>query len=260
MHVIFILALPIFGVLAIVKPHDNRWVHCLIVMLTAVVVSGSLLLFILTKLGPRLYAPVVYDQWFFVADTWLGSPSWRLGQVLATYPLLGWMAKFSYASSFYMTVFAVIVTMVSQGVARGWKCFATVTSQTILAWPFYEMFPACGPVYAFSGFPWHIPKLVAPHVMRLNAYPNCMPSVHMTSALMFGFFLGRWRVGRWLGSVNVALTVLATLGLGEHYLIDLLAALPFTYVLLRVWGWIPRQDANFIEDGRKALEREQVKA
>lgn len=258
MQVIFILALLTFGVLAIVKPHENGWVHCLIAAVTAFAVSGFLLTFVLPKLGPKLYAPVSYDQWFFIADTRLGSPSWWLGRALATHPLLGWLARASYAESLNVGIVAVSATMVSQGVARGWKCYATLTSQAFFAWPFYLMFPACGPAYAFPGFPWHIPKLITPHVLQLSAYPNCMPSVHMSTALMAGFFVSRWRVGRWLGGVYVGFTVLATLGLGEHYLIDLLAAVPYTYAVLAVWGWVPGWDWRTLENQRKAFEQEEV--
>lgn len=258
MQTFFVLTLLTFGILAIVRPRDNRWVHCLIVSVTAFAVSGFFLALVLPKLGTRLYAPVTYDQWFFLADTWLGSPSWWLGRLLATHPLIAWLARASYSQSMNVGVIAVSAVMISQGVTRGWKCYATMTSQAFLAWPFYLTLPACGPVYAFPGFPWHLPKIAAPHVLRLAAFPNCIPSVHMSTALMAAFFVSSWRVGRWLGAVYVALTVLATLGLGEHYLIDLIAALPYTYFLLRAWGWIPRRNSSAPLVQSKAREQEQI--
>ena len=78
---------------------------------------------------------------------------------------------------------------------------------------------------------------VGPHFVGQNDSPrNAMPSLHFALALIVVIAL--WEVGmiaRTLGLTFVALTILATLGFGEHYLIDLVLAVPFA---LGVWCWV----------------------
>lgn len=103
---------------------------------------------------------------------------------------------------------------------------------------FYNVLPACGPVHLFGGaFPMH--PLATADAMRLNIVPvlmtgarNAIPSLHMTWVLLVWWNsrgLARWV--RAIAALFVALTVLATLGTGEHYLIDLVVAFPFSLMV-----------------------------
>jgi hypothetical protein len=102
----------------------------------------------------------------------------------------------------------------------------------------YNLLPACGPVHLLgAAFPWH--PLSTADAMRLNIAPvlmkgarNAIPSLHMTWVLLVWWNsrgLARWV--RTIAAVFVALTVLATLGSGEHYFIDLVVALPFSLMV-----------------------------
>jgi len=102
----------------------------------------------------------------------------------------------------------------------------------------YNMLPACGPVHLFgAAFPWS--PLSTADAMRLNVVPvlikgarNAIPSLHMTWVLLVWWNsrgLARWV--RAIALVFVALTVLATLGTGEHYFIDLVVAFPFSLLV-----------------------------
>jgi membrane-associated phospholipid phosphatase len=77
---------------------------------------------------------------------------------------------------------------------------------------FYYAFPAVGP-----GLTQWIGRTV----------PNCMPSMHMTWALLLAWNArSRWlKITLWTYAVLVAFS---TIGLGEHYYIDLMGAVPFT--------------------------------
>lgn len=99
----------------------------------------------------------------------------------------------------------------------------------------YNMLPACGPVHLFgAAFPWS--PLSTADAMQLNIVPvitegarNAIPSLHMTWVLLVWWNsrgLSRWV--RVIAMIYVALTVLATLGTGEHYFIDLVVAFPFS--------------------------------
>jgi hypothetical protein len=89
----------------------------------------------------------------------------------------------------------------------------------------YALLPACGPYYAFAGFPWSQFDLPAATV-PLNAAPNAVPSLHMSTAFLLLIF-ARTRAGRYLAGVYALAIAAATITTGEHYLIDLIVGLPF---------------------------------
>ena len=89
----------------------------------------------------------------------------------------------------------------------------------------YALLPACGPVYAW-GAEWLRPVNVALVPIRLNAAPNAFPSLHFATALLLLVFAGG-RTRRILALLYAGATALATLTTGEHYIIDLVAAVPF---------------------------------
>jgi hypothetical protein len=104
----------------------------------------------------------------------------------------------------------------------------------------YQVCPAAGPVYLFpKQFPFEVPAvasiLAAPAWMQ--AVPrNGMPSLHFGWTLLLFWNLRRrvWWIALAAGAY-VSLTALATLGLGEHYLADLMAAPPVALALQALW-------------------------
>jgi PAP2 superfamily len=104
-----------------------------------------------------------------------------------------------------------------------------------IAFVLYHFYPAAGPIYAFGqAFPTSLPDPAAlasiPAELAMpGAARNCMPSVHFVWAILAAAEargLGRaWRACFVLFAV---LTAFATIALGEHYVIDLVVAVPFT--------------------------------
>jgi hypothetical protein len=103
---------------------------------------------------------------------------------------------------------------------------------------FYNVLPACGPIHLFGGaFPWH--PLPTADAMRLRVVPvlmkgarNAIPSLHMTWVLLIWW--NSRGLPRWVRAIALAfvwLTVLATLGTGEHYFVDLVVAFPFSLMV-----------------------------
>ena len=95
---------------------------------------------------------------------------------------------------------------------------------------FYALFPAVGPGY----FDWR--HQVAP----TGALNNCMPSMHFTWALLLVLNAR----SLWLRSVlwfYAGLIAAATLGLREHYLIDLIAAVPYAFMI----QWLAARSFQF---------------
>jgi membrane-associated phospholipid phosphatase len=101
---------------------------------------------------------------------------------------------------------------------------------------FYRICPAAGPLYLFGRhFPDAVTQMVQPHLRIMGGVAlNCAPSGHVAWALVLWWFTYRycgWRM-RFFAGGFFFLTCLATLGLGEHYVIDLVVAVPFAAALM----------------------------
>jgi hypothetical protein len=103
---------------------------------------------------------------------------------------------------------------------------------------FYNLFPAVGPIHIFlSQFPWK--PIPTEQVTRLLVEPitvaglrNCMPSLHMAWVLLAWWYsrgLSVWERG--IAMAFLVFTIFATMGIGEHYSIDLVVAFPFAVFL-----------------------------
>jgi hypothetical protein len=103
---------------------------------------------------------------------------------------------------------------------------------------FYNMIPACGPGYLMgSKFPFEMLSTEQLRKLPLEALPvvgarNAFPSLHLGWALLALWYSEclsrRTRVGMVIFFVG---TVFATLGLGEHYFVDLVVAFPFALMI-----------------------------
>jgi len=110
-------------------------------------------------------------------------------------------------------------------IARGYVAQLTIGPML------YCLLPAAGPVYAF-GNAWTHPPVVPAKLIQLAAAPvNAFPSLHVAAALFF-VLTAKSRVWRGIALVFFVATGLATLTIGEHYVIDLVAGLAFGCFLL----------------------------
>jgi hypothetical protein len=103
---------------------------------------------------------------------------------------------------------------------------------------FYNLFPALGPGHIFmQDFPWHpMTTFQASHLFReavaVKGVQNAIPSLHMAWVLLAWWYSrGLSRCERGIALTFVAFTILATLGTGEHYFIDLVVAYPFSVMI-----------------------------
>ncbi len=105
---------------------------------------------------------------------------------------------------------------------------------------FYPLVPAVGPRWVFPEWPWHMPAPVDAYATPSAAVPrNAMPSLHAAWALLICW--GAREAPSWMKALLIpwlVLTLIATLGIGGHYLIDLVAALPLACVAVWVGGRI----------------------
>jgi hypothetical protein len=103
---------------------------------------------------------------------------------------------------------------------------------------FYNMVPATGPIHIFGqNFPWYpLSTSQAMHLV-LQTVPvtgarNAIPSLHMAWVLLIWWNskgLSQWIRG--IALAFVIFTTLATMGIGEHYFVDLVVAFPFAVMV-----------------------------
>jgi hypothetical protein len=212
----------------------------------ALLLSIGIVIFVLASLLALNFTiparPRVLDAYLYFFDSSLGfQPSFLLG---------GFLAKCKPLADFAQTVYLglpVAIALVCAGYLKrpsSWRPLAILASAGVLGYLLYWIFPAAGPIYiAGTNFP-NSPRLflglgaAGPHPVTLNSRVprNAIPSLHMAWALLLWFncrpFSG---TARSLALLYVVLTVMATLGTGEHYLIDLIVALPFAVAVQALW-------------------------
>jgi PAP2 superfamily len=212
--------------------------------------AASLVFFVLfaqraLNLANLLY-PKTFDLYLYVFDGSLGfQPSFLMGRAMAASPLLRIAALLTYTSlPFVMAL--VYALRLPKGTERpSWDLITLFMLAGLGGWALYNLVPAAGPVYIFGQeFPWRALPYSMLHRLALDPIPvsvdvprNAMPSLHMAWVLLlFWNTKGLSRALRIFMAVYVALTVVSTLGVGEHYFVDLVAGLPFAlFVQAVVW-------------------------
>ena len=170
------------------------------------------------------------DRTLFAVDDRLGfQASFAAGRAFVDWPPLGWLSAAAYRM-LPLTIAFVFVSLPRRSAQI--KFSAAIASAAAIGYLAYRACPAAGPAYAFpSMFPAAAPAIAAGwvHPVEMNSsLLNAFPSLHATWALLVLWWSRMLRPGaRAAVAAVVALTLLATLGLGEHYLIDLAVAAPF---------------------------------
>ena len=188
--------------------HDQRrrWLDLTTVIgYTMYVAVGTQLFLLLAERVTR-----TYDSAFLRADALLGFNPVAFADAISHHWIVFVLLLLSYVS--LPAVIGVAWVLEQDLLMRravlfgGCLCFA-----------FYALFPAVGP--GQFDFTRQVPTPYAPD--------NCMPSMHLTWALLIAINARslRLRIGLW---IYAAAMVVATLALREHYLIDLIAAVPYT--------------------------------
>lgn len=165
-----------------------------------------------------------YDLWLYSADTALGSPGFAIARLLR--PTLLFPPLVALYEAMPVVLLLVYAAHLLMGGAPE-RVLAAFAVNFGAGYCIYLLLPACGPAYAFADFPASQPALSALRTLHLNAPPNCMPSLHTSTAILAYWFCRRWRFPRTAALINLVLTVLETLATGEHYTVDLVVAVPF---------------------------------
>ena len=182
-----------------------------------------------------------FDEYLLFADRGFGfHPS------LAAYSFVDHFGLFTFISIVYESLFfalALCYALQMSPSRKAGRIFAVFFLAAILGALCYKFLPACGPVWLLgsSCYTGEISSSCADisatdlgRVQLDGSWPrNAMPSLHMAWALLIWWALRDRRIVRWIALTFACCTALATLGGGEHYLVDLIAAFPFA---LAVWS------------------------
>lgn len=115
-----------------------------------------------------------------------------------------------------LPVFTALVVGLSK---QRMACFRAFVLAGLFAPIFYYLFPAIGPAY----------------IGQVGTPRNCFPSLHLAWALELVLYSRSYL--RRIAIIYLVLIAASTLGLGEHYIVDLVAAVPYTMAIY----WIESQ-------------------
>jgi len=220
------------GIRAALVPRDStRCAWLVLISLMSILVSIPLTL---ALAGLAKFEPYRYDLYMAVIDRTFGYPNFLIGEYLSHHVLEASVVYTAYAAFYFVALLTISAYLWLRPMRDMWLVVRTFLINFCLSIPFYGLIPVSGPRYAFRGFP-QLPEQFTLSTITLKAAPNGMPSIHTSTALLVVWFTWRWKWwGRTAGLAFLALTIIATLGTGEHYLIDLIAAVPYTALILRL--------------------------
>ena len=206
----------------------TNMLHCALIPLLCM---GSMI-----TVGLAAYVtPITYDRVVFAFDLHLdpAGPSWRLGTFFRAHSWFYWLCGHVYNS---------LPLALSACLALQWreerKRFPVDLGVLFLAlgivgFALYQICPVSGPVYLFPhDYPAHLPTLSNPGPSPLAVFPrNGMPSLHVAWTFLLLWNLRTRPILAPLAAIFLLLTGLATLGFGEHYLADLIVAIPLALTM-----------------------------
>jgi hypothetical protein len=204
-------------------------------------VFGYAALFIafILNLTTRLH-PQTYDLYLYAADA-----GFRLPLCAWTTKLVGGSPLLLQSCSLVYESLPLAVSLLYAYQRSGKRVLPVKVLPAFLgggaaAYVLYNILPATGPRYVFGRtLPATMPAL---HLVSVgDAARNAVPSMHLACALLILWTcrpLGKWVRG--IAWWYLAMTILATIGFGEHYVVDLIAAVPYALALTAVCatnGW-----------------------
>ena len=191
----------------------------------------------LLEITDRLH-PSTFDISLYRFDASLGTQlSFEVGSVVLQ---SRWLTRI--ALLFYYALPVPVMLIYAKQLVRWRSAAAAAFLGFFIVGPvgviFYNLLPACGPIYLFgSKFPFEPfsnqqVKEMLVHPVVISGVRNAFPSLHVAWALLASWYAkGLPKSTRFFVLIFLAGTLLSTLGLGEHYFIDLVVALPFALMI-----------------------------
>lgn len=187
--------------------------------------------------------PRTYDAFLLAFDGSLGfQPSFVLGRFLPVGSKLWSLTAIAYyvLPLVVCILYAAHLASERAGERQSVPILALFLSLILVGFLQYGIYPAVGPRPAFGDlYPWNPPSLASIAIQPMtvpDAPRNCMPSLHLAGALAILWNSRFWPPwARLLTVLFLCVTIFSTLALGEHYLVDLVVAVPFTLIFQAAW-------------------------
>jgi len=198
----------------------------------------------LLDITERLH-PKVFDLYLYSFDCSLRVQiSFALGKLLAAWPWLRFASLLFYLA-LPLPLALVFAAKLRQGIGRAMPVMLAFLITGPVGVLFYNMLPACGPIHLFGpAFPWHPPAIA--DVMRLKLETvriphdprNAIPSLHMAWVLLVWWSSRKLQLWiRGIAFAFLAFTAVATMGIGEHYFVDVVVAYPFALMVVAICSY-----------------------
>jgi len=203
--------------------------------------AASLVFFVLSaqralSLANLLY-PKTYDLYLYLFDGSFGfQPSFLAGKAMAASNILRIAAALTYVSLPFVMALVYALRLPKDAERPSWDLITLFLLAGLGGWALYNVVPATGPGYVFKmDFPFRPLPYQSLHRLLLDQIPvstdiarNAIPSLHMAWVVLLCWnSKSLSKTLRIFLAAYAALTVLSTMGTGEHYFVDLVAALPF---------------------------------
>lgn len=182
--------------------------------------------------------PKVLDLYLYSFDCSLRiQPSFWLGVLFVKW---NWLKVVSYF--IYLGLAVPIAAVYADRLVRMKDTALSVFLALLFCGPiggiFYNLFPALGPAHLFGhDFPFHPlavdqAKRLLLETVAIPGFRNAIPSLHMAWVLLaYWYCRGASIWTKSVVAIFLFFTVLATLGSGEHYVVDLIVAVPFCVMI-----------------------------
>jgi hypothetical protein len=179
-----------------------------------------------------------YDHLLYAFDGTLSriAPGQTVASLFRSVP---WIAGAASAAYQGLLIFPPLYRgwVLHRGLRSGVNVMHAFVAAGVAGFILYQVCPAEGPLYSFATqFPDHLPDWrdvsLAPYLSA--GVHNAIPSMHMAWALLVlwsAMELGPLALA--IAASLVGLTALATLGSGEHYMVDLVVSVPLAFA---VWN------------------------
>ncbi|MGA8153882.1 MAG: phosphatase PAP2 family protein [Terriglobales bacterium] len=210
--------------------------------------AAALVCFVLSaqralSLANLLY-PKTFDLYLYLFDGSLGfQPSFVAGKAMAASAVLRVAASLTYVSLPFVMALVYALHQPKDAERPSWDIVTLFLLGGLGGWALYNIVPATGPAYVFGmDFPWRSLPYHSLHKLFLEKIPvngdiprNAIPSLHLAWVLLL--YWNTKSLSRFLRvfmAIYLALTIVSTLGTGEHYFVDLVAGVPFAFFVQSV--------------------------
>ena len=178
--------------------------------------------------------PHVYDIDIYKIDSAFGNITIPVVQWFERSPAFFQTLVLEVYSLLTIVLFIVVALFIREKKEKKYHIIRVLIIPFGLAFICYSIIPVSGPIYAFSTqyFPLNMPmasEIQGGKIFIPPAARNGMPSMHLTGALLIWLLsagLNR-KIYFYAATIFMLITAFATIAFGEHYLLDLVVALPF---------------------------------